>query len=314
MPNVQGTFLRSLIEAKEVIGRFEDANRLRGTLAAFCGRSSSEDALFHHRRHIEAITAKHVCCSRPELRDAGAAAFVTRRNVPQAQRQLGNQTEVLENLAVAAELSDDSSGEHPFRVARLAELMARETGLSNEFCERISIAARLHDIGKTGVPPELLKKPAALSASERELIQRHTIVGAELLSSTAIDELTMATEIALYHHECWDGSGYPTGLAGAQIPLAARITSVAETFDALTHDRSYRPRMSITRALELISERSGRNFEPVLVQSLCNVVGRILKSTSDLEGFLASDAREASPFLRAKREMSRRILGSRDFN
>ena len=314
MPNIQGTFLRALIEANEATGRFDEAHRLQVSLAAFCGESGSDDALFHHRRHMEALTQRRIDHSRGQLQTAASLRLASGRGASSARRHPGKQTEVLENLAVAAELNDDPSGEHPFRVARLAELLARELGVGDDFCATISVAARLHDIGKTGVPPELLRKPSPLTASERVIVQRHTTVGADLLSLTAIDELTMAAEIALYHHECWDGSGYPSGLAGTEIPIAARITSIADTFDALTHDRNYRPRMSINRALELISERSGRSFEPVLVRSLADIVRRLLELHSDLDDYLAADARETSSLLRAKREMSRHVLRLEDVN
>ena len=143
--------------------------------------------------------------------------------------------EILERLALAAEFRDDNTGEHTRRVGRLAGAIAREMGLSGDTALTIERAAPLHDVGKIGIRDAILLKPGPLTPAEFDEMKRHTVIGADILSGSKGMLLRTAEDIALTHHERWDGTGYPSGLAGDEIPLAGRITHVADVFDAMTH-------------------------------------------------------------------------------
>ncbi len=176
--------------------------------------------------------------------------------------------EMLERLAIAAEYRDDSTGQHTKRVGEFAARLAGRLGLSESDVRLIRRAAPLHDVGKVGIPDALLLKPAGLTTEERRVMQSHTIIGAHILSGSDAPLLQMAETIALSHHERWDGDGYPSRTAGEAIPLAARVVAVADTFDALTNDRPYRPARSLTESLEEIRRHRGRQFDPKIIDVL----------------------------------------------
>jgi putative two-component system response regulator len=175
--------------------------------------------------------------------------------------------EILQKLAMAAEYRDDPTGEHPKRVGELAGILARAAGLPKAQVELIRLAAPLHDVGKIGVPDAILRKPGRLTSDEFEQVKQHTSLGARLLSGSQLPLLQLAEEIALYHHERWDGSGYAS-LGEQAIPMAARIVAIADTFDVLTHDRPYRGAVSKEDALAEVSRQSGKQFDPRLVEAL----------------------------------------------
>jgi putative two-component system response regulator len=218
---------------------------------------------------------------------------------------------MLERLAVTAELRDDSTGEHSYRVGKLASLLAHEFGCDEATCYRIELAARLHDIGKIGVPDAILLKPQKLNESERQIMRTHTTVGAELLSKSNIPELIMAEEIARHHHEWWDGSGYPSNLSGNAIPLAARITALADVFDALTHRRPYKIAWPIDAALDEIGRLKGRQFEPQLCDLFVVLIGRLRSDYIDIDSFLGQSA-HGSPFLQARTRIWNALHRSHD--
>lgn len=181
-------------------------------------------------------------------------------------RQLeASQIEVLERLAAAVEFRDDDTGQHTRRVGHIAAELARARGLPPSEVALIRRAAPLHDVGKVGVPDAILLKPGRLTPEERAIMQQHTETGAHILAHGRSPLLRMAEEIALSHHERWDGSGYPHGLAGEAIPLAARLTSVADIFDALSHDRPYRAAWTMDEVLTEIARESGRGLDPKIV-------------------------------------------------
>lgn len=154
-----------------------------------------------------------------------------------------------------------SLGGHALRVGAYSYLIAEAYGLHTNVCERFRIAAALHDIGKTALPPELLAKPTALSPKERQLIETHTSKGCDLLLATGNPSLTDAALIAQHHHENMDGSGYPHKLRGKAIPLGARVVRVADTFDAITSRRVYSEARSVGNALELLGKGRGKFFD-----------------------------------------------------
>ncbi|MGH9425125.1 MAG: HD-GYP domain-containing protein, partial [Terriglobia bacterium] len=198
-----------------------------------------------------------------------------------------------------AELRDDSTGEHSYRVGRLSGLIAKEFGCDVDTCYMIELAARLHDIGKIGVPDAILLKPDKLNEAERQIMRTHTTVGAELLSKSNIPHMQMAEEIARAHHEWWDGSGYPGNSSGNAIPLAARITAIADVYDALTHKRPYKHAWPIEAALSEIALLKGRQFDPELTDHFLVLLANLRKEHADLDSFLGQAA-QSSPFLQAR--------------
>jgi putative two-component system response regulator len=173
--------------------------------------------------------------------------------------------EILERLALAAEYRDDATQQHARRIGQTCGLLALGLGLPTVEVELISRAAPLHDLGKIAIPDSLLLKPDKLSDEEFEQMKRHTTIGAEILSHSSSGLLRMAEEIALTHHERWDGKGYPNGLAGTDIPIAGRIVTVADVFDALTHARPYKPAWATREAVAEIFHQAGRQFDPTVV-------------------------------------------------
>jgi putative two-component system response regulator len=175
--------------------------------------------------------------------------------------------ETLERLAHAAEYRDDDTGEHARRVGRVAALIAEGLGLGSATVEILRRAAPLHDVGKIGVPDAILLKPGRLTAAEFAIIQTHTTIGARILAGSEVPLLRTAEQIALAHHERWDGKGYPRQLARTAIPLVGRIVAVADTFDALVHDRAYKVAWELSAALEELKRERGRQFDPDVVDA-----------------------------------------------
>lgn len=207
------------------------------------------------------------------------------------------QREIVQRLALAAEYRDDETGAHTRRVGNLAALIARAMGLPEHETEVLRTAAPLHDLGKLGVPDGILLKPGALTEGERATMRRHALVGANILSGSSAELLRCAEEIARTHHERWDGRGYPGGLAGEAIPLVGRIVAVADVFDALTHPRPYKSAWPIADAIREIVDKSGTQFDPVVVEAFGLVVRRLrLTDRHDLdEAFAAAFLCERAP-------------------
>jgi HD-GYP domain-containing protein (c-di-GMP phosphodiesterase class II) len=170
-------------------------------------------------------------------------------------------------LAAALELRDDETGSHAHRVTEIALAIAREVDPALASDPELRFGFLLHDIGKIGIPDRILLKPAALDEEEMRQMQTHTLLGEHLIS--AMPHLRgIARDVIVHHHERWDGDGYPWGLAGEAIPLAARIFAVADAFDALTSDRPYRAAVSRQEALAEIHHNSGTQFDPAIVEAL----------------------------------------------
>jgi response regulator RpfG family c-di-GMP phosphodiesterase len=176
--------------------------------------------------------------------------------------------ETVERLVRAISRHDSSTGMHVVRIGRLAALLASRLGLSPERIELLRVAAPMHDVGKIGTPAEILQKPGRLTAAERKEMERHAEIGGEILSDSESELLRMAATIALTHHERYDGAGYPSGLAGEEIPIEGRITAVADVFDALLSDRCYRKALPLEEVTRLIEEGRGTQFDPEVVDAL----------------------------------------------
>lgn len=187
------------------------------------------------------------------------------------------QVEILMRLARAAEYRDDDTGEHAQRVGNLAAFLAEAIGLASGMVELIRRAAPLHDVGKIGIPDSILLKPGKLEPEEFDVMKTHTTIGAGILSGSRSRLLQLAEEIALYHHEKWDGSGY-AGLKGHDIPIAARIVSVADVFDALSHSRPYRPAWPIEKAIAFVKDGAGAHFDSDLVKVFMELHGDLVEA------------------------------------
>jgi response regulator RpfG family c-di-GMP phosphodiesterase len=172
--------------------------------------------------------------------------------------------DTLGRLALAAEYRDDDTHEHALRVGRSSALLAEAVGLSRKDVEALALAAPLHDLGKVSIPDSVLLKQGPLTLDERATIETHTTVGARLLAGGASEVIQLAHDIALTHHERFDGGGYPNGLRGDAIPLPGRIVALADVFDSLTHARPYRAAWPVERARELIRKERAHHFDPRL--------------------------------------------------
>jgi putative two-component system response regulator len=220
------------------------------------------------------------------------------------------QLEMFERLAVTADLKEEASGEHGYRVGRLSALLAEQLGWSRDACDAIDLAARLHDIGKIAMPDRILLTSEQLKEAERHLMSTHTLVGAELLAKSNVPQLQMAEEIARFHHEWWNGEGYPARRREKRIPLHARIVALADVFDALTHGRPFAEPWPMDRALEEISNRRGTQFDPELTDLFLELIARLRSEHADLDGYLGK-AGASSPFLQARNKI-RLMLAERD--
>jgi putative two-component system response regulator len=175
--------------------------------------------------------------------------------------------DALLRLSRAAEYRDDDTGVHIVRMGFLAGALAVRLGQSESWARLLRAAAPMHDVGKIGIRDAVLKKPGKFTPEERAEMNQHPQMGAEILGRSRIPLFKLAAEVALTHHERWDGSGYPSNLAGEQIPLSGRIVAVVDFFDALTMDRCYRPAFSDERALQMLVSERGKAFDPRVVNT-----------------------------------------------
>lgn len=224
---------------------------------------------------------------------------------------LRSRQEMLERMAVAADIREDISGEHGYRVGRLASLLAKEIGWDRDACIALDTAARLHDIGKIGIPERILFEERILKETEKHFIASHTLVGAEILAKSEIPQVRIAEEIARCHHEWWDGSGYPRQLSGVVIPKSARVVALADAFDAMTHGRPYAKAIPVEAALDQIASLRGRQFDPVLTDHFLALVRRVAADNPDLDVYLGRAARN-SPFLKARTRIKEMLAQGHD--
>lgn len=179
-------------------------------------------------------------------------------------------------LSMAAEYKDEATGAHLKRMSRFSAAIARRLGLPDGTVETILYAAPMHDLGKIGIPDGILMKPTELEPLEFEIIKQHTVIGAKILEGSESELIQMAESVAGCHHEKWDGSGYPNGLKGIEIPIAARIVAVADVFDALTSKRPYKGPFSAERALAIIRDGRGSHFDPDVVDAFFAIQDEVL--------------------------------------
>lgn len=184
--------------------------------------------------------------------------------------------ETIYRLSMASEYKDVDTGTHIKRMSRYSAAVARRMGLDEETIETILYAAPMHDLGKIGIPDRILLKPGMLDPAEWEMMKQHSVIGAKILKGSDAEFIRLAEIIAQSHHEKWDGSGYPDGLKGIEIPIAGRITAIADVFDALTSKRPYKEALSVETSLAIIREGRGRHFDPDVVDAFFAILDEIL--------------------------------------
>ncbi len=190
------------------------------------------------------------------------------RQVDVATQQIvSREQETLLRLAKAGEYRDEDTGFHVIRMAKYSREIAEELGLGEKECDEIEYAAPMHDIGKIGVPDNVLLKPGKFETAEWQVMQKHTLIGHGILSNSQSRYIQTGSVIALNHHERFDGTGYPNGLAGRDIPLVARIVSVADVFDALVSPRPYKNPWKTEKAQEYLKNNAGTQFDPNCVEA-----------------------------------------------
>lgn len=187
-----------------------------------------------------------------------------------------SQIEIIQRLGLAAEYKDNETGNHVLRMSKASQLLAQAAGLSDVEVDMIISAAPMHDIGKIGIPDSILLKPGKLNATEWTVMKKHVEIGGKILSGSDAPLMVMARQIAMTHHEKWDGTGYPQGLSGEAIPIAGRICAICDVFDALTSERPYKQAWSIEDAMAFLKEQRGRHFDPDLVLIFEKILEQVL--------------------------------------
>ncbi len=231
-------------------------------------RASAADAAIHGFAHDVTVQRRAEQQLADEARRLGTMVAERTRDLNEAR------AETLQLLAVAGEFRDDETSQHTERVGTMSAEIGRRMGLSSESVALLREAAPLHDIGKLAIPDDVLLKPGRLSEPEQQLMHTHTTLGARLLFGSRSPALQLAGVLAESHHEWWDGSGYPLGLERSDIPLVGRIVAVADVFDALTHERPYKPAWPVDQAIAMIRSSAGSQFDPKVVEAFLEIVGR----------------------------------------
>jgi len=184
--------------------------------------------------------------------------------------------ETIHRLSIAAEYKDEDTSTHIKRMSFYAAAVARRMGLDESTVEAILYAAPMHDVGKIGIPDRILLKPGKLDAAEWEIMKQHTIIGAKILSGSEAEFIKLGEVVARCHHEKWNGSGYPDGLKGVEIPVSCRIVAIADVFDALASKRPYKEAFTVEKSLAIIKEGSGSHFDPEVVNAFLAIQNEIL--------------------------------------
>ncbi len=239
-----------------IIKPFEPNEIIIGVMNAL-RRRGLEIENARHREALEELVAERT----EELRRTFGELEVAHGDLLLAQE------ETIRRLSIASEYRDEETGAHIQRMSRYCELLARRIGLDAEFCNLLRIASPLHDVGKIGIPDAILQKPGKHTPEEYAVMQRHAEMGYRILAESGYGMLDLAASLAWTHHERWDGTGYPRGLAEEDIPIEGRITAVADVFDALTTQRCYKEAYMVEHSLELMREGHGTHFDPQLLDT-----------------------------------------------
>ncbi len=249
----------------------ERETRLR---ALECG---AKDFITKPFDHLETLTRIYnlleVRLMHKQVRDQN---IVLEQQVKQRTQELYNtRQEVIRRLGLAAEYRDNETGNHIIRMSKYAHILALAHGLSEQQADMILNASPMHDIGKIGIPDNVLLKPARLNSEEWKIMQTHVIIGGGILSGDNSTLMKTAQRIALHHHEKWDGSGYPAGLQGEEISIEGRICAVVDVFDALLSQRPYKKAWVLDQVLDLIEAESGKHFDPDLTPLMRQILPEI---------------------------------------
>lgn len=204
------------------------------------------------------------------------ARVKTHLSLVQADVLKETQIDLIQRLGRAAEYKDNETGMHVQRMSHYSYVLALASGIDEESANELMLAAQMHDLGKIAIPDSILLKPGRLDDDEFKQMKAHTQIGADILSNPRSQLVALAYSIAMTHHEKWDGSGYPKGLKGLDIPLEGRIAAVADVFDALTSERPYKAAWSIEDAVRLLEQESGKHFDPDLVRLFVQELPKII--------------------------------------
>lgn len=210
--------------------------------------------------------------------------------------------DTIHRLVLATEFREENTGEHIMRLSRFTVLLAQKTGLSDKEVQNIFYATPMHDVGKVGIPDKILLKPGKLTEEEFECMKTHTTIGAKILSDSKADIMQIAKKIALSHHEKWNGTGYPEGLSGTQIPIEGRIVGLLDVFDALTSKRPYKNSYPLDIALEIIKKKRGKHFDPDIVDIFLGNLPEIKRIQADISTMSKTDK---SDFMWSERDLSK---------
>lgn len=192
----------------------------------------------------------------------------THLSLVQAEELRATRLQVIQRLGKASEYKDNETGLHIIRMSHYSRILADAFGLSDYQVDRIFNAAPMHDVGKIGIPDSIMLKPGKLTEEEFNIMKKHPLIGADILGDDDSDLIAVAKSISLTHHEKWDGSGYPYGLSGTDIPLEGRIVAIADVFDALTSKRPYKEAWSFEKAMDYMVEQKGKHFQAELIDLL----------------------------------------------
>lgn len=253
--------------ANDFVAKPIDTTELGVRMTSLLRMKKYHDELQDYQAHLQQMVEDKTHALRMALDDLEHA----RKATVQAHM------ETIHKLSAAAEYKDEDTGSHIMRMSRYCALIAKARGMSEDEVDLMLNSSPMHDIGKMGIPDAILLKPGKLDADEWDVMRRHTIIGARILSGGSSKYLEAGAEIALSHHEKWDGSGYPNKLAGEAIPLSGRICAVADVFDALTSKRPYKNALSNERSLEIMSEGRGAHFDPELYDLFIANFDQVLK-------------------------------------
>ncbi len=221
--------------------------------------------------------ARNMLALRESRKKLASRALLLADEVAKATAEISaRERETLLCLGRAAEHRDPETHEHIIRMSNYSRLIGHRLGMSEEECELLLLASPLHDIGKIGTPDHILLKPGKLTVEEFEVMKQHTVIGEKILSNSLSPILRMGAEIAISHHEKFDGSGYPLGVSGKDISLYGRIVAVADVFDALTSARPYKKAWETERACQLLRDGSGKHFDPECVAAFFDVLDEVL--------------------------------------
>jgi putative two-component system response regulator len=301
LPGSYQEALRASVNAYERAGQPDRAISMNRELMMHVRNLHREAIMQQQQQHLQRLG----------LPDPDTASLKAIEDKDEALRRkledaAAKQGEFLEHMALTVELREEESGEHAFRVAMWAHLLALEHGLAPELAQRIELAARLHDIGKVVIPDSVIRKRTALSQGERQLIETHAATGADFLIRAKVPYAELAEEIARYHHESWSGEGYPDGISGDAIPLPARIVGLCDAFDSLVHERPWRSAWRVEEALGHLVRESSRQFDPKLVEQFIPLVRRVYATQSDVDAYLAQSAQQ-TPLWTMRRSLVERL-------